>query len=244
MFSKFWQIVGLNAVLFGGALTIIPLANANEEVIPFQEAETIVQLSSFETTVNPSTLAQVTSITQFRDVSPQTWSFQALKNLVENYGCIEGYPDRTYRGERPLSRYEFAAGLNSCLEALERRFLEVRESTPLVVEPAEPLGISLNEMFTRAFFNDTGTYHDLTSISGQANLIFGWRRAPGSFMDNMIARDGKLVNTIYDDAIRQQTQGIPLRTPDLPNPFDTSILENPSYLRQPAPAQPAFPLGY
>jgi len=31
-------------------------------------------------------------------------------------GCIAGYPDGTYRGNRALTRYEFAAGLNACLD--------------------------------------------------------------------------------------------------------------------------------
>jgi hypothetical protein len=39
-----------------------------------------------------------------------------LQSLVERYGCIAGYPDSTYRGNRALTRYEFAAGLNSCLD--------------------------------------------------------------------------------------------------------------------------------
>jgi len=32
-----------------------------------------------------------------------------------SYGCIAGYPG-TYRGNRALTRYEFAAGLNACLD--------------------------------------------------------------------------------------------------------------------------------
>jgi hypothetical protein len=39
-----------------------------------------------------------------------------LQSLVERYGCIAGYPDGTFRGNRALSRYEFAAGLNACLD--------------------------------------------------------------------------------------------------------------------------------
>jgi hypothetical protein len=39
-----------------------------------------------------------------------------LQSLVERYGCIAGFPDRTYRGKQALSRYEFAAGLNACLD--------------------------------------------------------------------------------------------------------------------------------
>jgi hypothetical protein len=49
-------------------------------------------------------------------VRPTDWAFQALQSLVERYGCIAGYPDRTYRGNRALTRYEFAAGLNACLD--------------------------------------------------------------------------------------------------------------------------------
>jgi len=72
---------------------------------------------------NPSagsdSMAQVTSVTQLSDVQPTDWAFQALQSLVERYGCIAGYPDRTYRGDRALSRYEFAAGLNACLDKIQ-----------------------------------------------------------------------------------------------------------------------------
>ncbi len=39
-----------------------------------------------------------------------------MQSLVERYGCIAGYPDGTYKGNRALTRYEFAAGVNACLE--------------------------------------------------------------------------------------------------------------------------------
>ncbi|MEB3210455.1 MAG: iron uptake porin [Leptolyngbyaceae bacterium] len=62
--------------------------------------------------------AQVTSISQLSDVEPTDWAFQALQSLVERYGCIAGYPDATFRGNRALTRYEFAAGLNACLDRI------------------------------------------------------------------------------------------------------------------------------
>lgn len=68
---------------------------------------------------NPSQkkmIAQVTSVSQLSDVQPTDWAFQALQSLVERYGCIAGYPNQTYRGNRALTRYEFAAGLNACLD--------------------------------------------------------------------------------------------------------------------------------
>ncbi|MEH2209045.1 iron uptake porin [Nostoc sp.] len=63
-------------------------------------------------------MSQVTSVSQLQDVQPSDWAFGALQSLVERYGCIAGYPDGTYLGNRSISRYEFAAGLNACLEKI------------------------------------------------------------------------------------------------------------------------------
>jgi Carbohydrate-selective porin, OprB family/S-layer homology domain len=63
-------------------------------------------------------LSQIPTVSQLSDVRPTDWAFGALQSLVERYGCIAGYPDGTYRGNRALTRYEFAAGLNACLDRL------------------------------------------------------------------------------------------------------------------------------
>ncbi|MFT0797752.1 iron uptake porin [Synechococcus sp. R5-12] len=60
----------------------------------------------------------VTSISELSDVQPTDWAFQALQSLVERYGCIAGYPDRTFRGNRAMTRFEFAAGMNACLDRI------------------------------------------------------------------------------------------------------------------------------
>ena len=59
---------------------------------------------------------QVTSISQFSDVKPTDWAYQALSNLIERYGCVAGYPDGTYKGGRAMTRFEAAALLNACLD--------------------------------------------------------------------------------------------------------------------------------
>jgi len=60
-------------------------------------------------------MAQVNSVSDLSDVQPTDWAFQVLQSLVEKYGCVTGYPNETYRGNRVMTRYEFAAGLNACL---------------------------------------------------------------------------------------------------------------------------------
>ncbi|OKH46778.1 iron uptake porin [Scytonema sp. HK-05] len=79
------------------------------------EVNVLQQVSSYSDE-GKNSQSQVTSVSQFSDVQPTDWAFQALQSLVERYGCIAGYPNGTYRGNRALTRYEFAAGLNACLD--------------------------------------------------------------------------------------------------------------------------------
>lgn len=71
-------------------------------------------------------LAQVTSVDQLSDVQTSHWAFQSVKSLVERYNCVAGYPDGTFRGNRSMSRYEFAALLNGCLD----RVVQLIPSSP------------------------------------------------------------------------------------------------------------------
>jgi len=64
--------------------------------------------------------SSLTSISQLSDVQPTDWAFQALQSLVEHYGCISGDDKGKFRGDRPLTRYEFAAALNSCLDQVTK----------------------------------------------------------------------------------------------------------------------------
>ncbi|AFZ01111.1 Carbohydrate-selective porin OprB [Calothrix sp. PCC 6303] len=63
-----------------------------------------------------ASMSQVTSVSQLEDVKPADWAFAALQSLVERYGCIAGFPDGKFKGDRAMNRYEFAAGLDGCLQ--------------------------------------------------------------------------------------------------------------------------------
>ncbi|WP_407893345.1 iron uptake porin [Scytonema sp. NUACC26] len=69
-----------------------------------------------EVSLSDSPMSQVTSVSQLSDVQPTDWAYQALQSLVERYGAIAGYSDSTFRGNRAMTRYEFAAGLNAALD--------------------------------------------------------------------------------------------------------------------------------
>jgi hypothetical protein len=103
--------------------------------------------------VSEEPLSQINSVNQLRDVNPNDWAYEALKSLVERYGCIVGYPDGTFRGDRTLSRWEFAAGLNTCLTTIEKRLQEKvavhREDMDKLKQLAENFESELVAMGTR-----------------------------------------------------------------------------------------------
>ena len=89
-------------------------------------------------------ISQITNVQQLRDVSPTDWAYEALRSLVDRYGCISGFPNQTYRGNQPLSRYEFAAGLNSCLNQIERLIASGNPPLQSNVESTELIASSEN----------------------------------------------------------------------------------------------------
>ncbi|MBD2233992.1 iron uptake porin [Phormidium tenue] len=108
MAKLFWQSLLAVPAALGAAVAVSGSAIAAEAATPL--------VSDFDQ--DSVQLAQITSVSELTDVLPSDWAFQALQSLVENYGCIQGYPDRTFRGQRSLTRFEFAAGLNSCLDVI------------------------------------------------------------------------------------------------------------------------------
>ena len=62
--------------------------------------------------------AQVTSVSQLKDVQPTDWSYAAITNLVERYGCVAGYPDGTFKPGEPASRAELAALVSACIDRI------------------------------------------------------------------------------------------------------------------------------
>jgi Carbohydrate-selective porin, OprB family/S-layer homology domain len=120
MIRLFWQAAKVAPVLFAACLFSANSASA-QSVNADKEAvnQTLEQINNYQQ-LNQDNQSQVTNVNQLRDVSPTDWAYEALRSLVDRYGCIAGFPNQTYRGDQALTRYEFAAGLNSCLNQIER----------------------------------------------------------------------------------------------------------------------------
>ena len=112
-------ILSTNTSLILGIVTLLLNSTASQTYAQTIDATEVNPIDRYTIPDNDS-LGQITNVNQLRDVSPTDWAYEALRSLVDRYGCISGFPNQTYRGNQPLSRYEFAAGLNSCLNQIER----------------------------------------------------------------------------------------------------------------------------
>jgi hypothetical protein len=99
----------------------------------------------------------------------------------------------------------------------------------VVAETETPNYETTNDTFERAFFqNDRNFYENSTPKRQLESLMGSGSVFRNSFPENEIARDAELLNTLYRDVMKQQVSNDPyLRTPDLPNPYDTSLLMSP-----------------
>ena len=127
-------------------------------------------------------MAQVTSVSELRDVEPTAWAYEALRSLVERYGCIVGYPDRIFRGNKALSRWEFAAGLNACMNVMERLIQEnvavlradIDTLARLLQEfeaELSALGTRVDNLESRVAFLEDHQFSTTTKLKGE--VIFG-----------------------------------------------------------------------
>jgi len=108
MFHKLLRSLLASASGFSLALALVTSTQAAEPQGPMDtENEALSsarqsQLAGYSNKAQSVSLGQITSVSQLSDVQPTDWAFQALQSLVERYGCIAGYPDGAYHGNRSL----------------------------------------------------------------------------------------------------------------------------------------------
>ncbi len=143
--------------------------------------------------------AQVPSVSELSDVQPSDWAYQALQSLSDRYGIPLGYPDGTFRGDQPLTRYEFAAALTQALSAIEGRVqrgqivtneADLRLVRRLMTEFSSgiaPLGERMGDLETRTDRLEVQQFSPTAKLYGEA--IFDL--------------NGQLINDDSDSAVFQ-----------------------------------------
>jgi len=116
---------------------------------------------------------QVTSISQFADVKPTDWAYQALSNLIERYGCVAGYPNGTFKGGQAITRFEAAALLNACLDRVTETTDELKK---LLTEFQKELALlkgRVDGLDARVGVLEARQFSTTTKLSGVASMVIG-----------------------------------------------------------------------
>jgi Carbohydrate-selective porin, OprB family/S-layer homology domain len=182
-------------------------------------------------------LGQVTNVNQLRDVAPTDWAYEALSSLVERYGCISGFPNQTYRGSQPLSRYEFAAGLNSCLNQIERliassksvsaedRATLARLSQEFVPELATLRG-RVDELESRIGVLEDSSFSTTTKLNTEIiNYVlatFGDQKPDGSEIDDELTFSSRVRLSFDSSFTGEDLLSVRLQGANITSPVDSS----------------------
>ena len=209
-------LVSTTAIAAPTTTTKVSLAKQSAVTEVAQQPEilaqtTIDQVNRYSNEGNQNnSQSQVTSVSQFSDVQPTDWAFQALQSLVERYGCIAGYPNSTYRGNRALTRYEFAAGLNACLDRVNE--LIATATADLVTKQDLATLQRLQEEFSAELATLRGRVDSLEARTAEleANQFSTTTKLVGEAVfavsDAFGGNTGDNNNTVFQDRVRLDLQ--------------------------------------
>jgi hypothetical protein len=174
--SGLWNLLKVAPLAFGASFFV-----ANSAIAQSVDGtiDTIDLINNYNG-VNEETgeIDQVTNVSELKDVSPGDWAYEALRSLVERYGCIAGYPDASFRGNRPMTRYEFAAGVNACLNQIERLISESQATTQEDIDKLNrlvqefqselaALGTKVDDLEGRVAFLEDHQFSTTTKLKGE-----------------------------------------------------------------------------
>jgi hypothetical protein len=134
---------------------------------------------------------QVTSISQFSDVYPTDWAYQALANLIERYGCVAGYPNGTFGGNRAMSRYEAAALLNACLDRVTEMTDEVKRLVKAFEKELAIVKARVDGLEAKVGELSATQFSTTTKLKGKVRFVQG-----SSYRGDGYTRYGRLKNVL------------------------------------------------
>ena len=123
--------------------------------------------------VNQYSSEQATSVTQFTDVKPTDWAYQALGNLIEKYGCIAGMTDSKFAGGQTLTRFEAAALLNSCLERVTENTDELQRLANDFAKELTVIRGQVAKLEKKIGSVEAQQFSTTTKLKGEATFVLG-----------------------------------------------------------------------
>ena len=116
---------------------------------------------------------QVSNISQFSDIKPTDWAYQALSSIVAKHGCLAGYPDGSFKGGNAISRYEAAALINSCLDRISELTDDLKLLTNEFKLELQTFHGRVDRLSTKASMLEAQQFSTTTKLKGEAVMFLG-----------------------------------------------------------------------
>ncbi|MDX1919990.1 MAG: carbohydrate porin [Candidatus Caenarcaniphilales bacterium] len=131
-------------------------------------------------------MANVTRVSELVDVDPNVWAYKALKELVEKYDVLEGYPDNTFRGNKPATRYELAQALYEVLKVVD-------------LGKMDPSDVDTVGKLSNEYDKELAAIRNrVAALEGRVSALENSASAGGSWTDR-IRLSGDLTNVVQTD---------------------------------------------
>jgi hypothetical protein len=95
-------------------------------------------LSLLEKKTGRETTDTVSRMENLTDIKEDHWATPAVRNIVNKYQLMVGYPDNTFKGYQTLTRYELAAVLRRFMEYVDRNLIPMATAEPTAMPSEMP----------------------------------------------------------------------------------------------------------
>jgi hypothetical protein len=90
---------------------------------PVMAADTVAAATTLTATDVAAAPVDVAQANPFSDVPENSWAYDAVRQLAAA-GLVTGYPDNTFKGNRPMTRYEMAVLINRAVNAIQSKIAQ------------------------------------------------------------------------------------------------------------------------
>ena len=183
--------------------TNLPKQDKIKSISVERQPSLLTDMENINPLFNSDLLITQTKVKQLQDIQPTDWAYQALQNLIERYGCISGFDDDTFRGSQTVTRAEFAAGLNSCLNSIEKTLAKTKDVPQtdidtllrLMQEFQSELAILQGRIDgSQAIIGDIEATQFSTTTKLQGEAIFG--------LNSILSGDEGQTSSVYSSRLR------------------------------------------
>lgn len=174
----------LPLALAASTAALVPSGAAEAQPVGPTTVETTRSSAAPERAANAAlyadSLSQLSGIGQLPDLRPDDWAYQALANLIQRYGCVAGYPNGSFQGRRPISRYEAAALLGACLDRIGETTDELKRLLKEFQQELTLLRGRLDGLERKLKALEASQFATTTKLSGVATFVVGGNAFSGS----------------------------------------------------------------